>query len=62
MKVWHCETCGKTAASDTPNDDAAPEHLSYRGQDIGNCPGMMELVEDAEQQNEYLRNRSKKSE
>ena len=44
MKEWHCNVCGKTTTSDTPNDDAAPEHIAHRGQDIGNCSGMMEII------------------
>ena len=46
MKVWKCNTCGKSTTDETPNDDAAPEHVSYRGHDIGTCPGKMELQDD----------------
>lgn len=46
MKVWHCNVCGKTTDETTAKDDAAPEHVSHRGMDIGSCPGVMEVVED----------------
>ncbi len=44
-KYWYCTTCGKTATSLNPDkNEAAPEHISYRGIDLGKCFGVMEMV------------------
>ncbi len=46
---WRCRTCGKTATSLNPDkSEAAPEHVSHRGQDIGSCPGTMGVVSKEE--------------
>lgn len=48
VKAWYCSTCHKATTNLTPNDDAKPEHISYRGVDLGCCPGKMELVLEKE--------------
>lgn len=35
--AWACRTCGKIDWADTNEQLAAPEHVSYRGVDIGTC-------------------------
>lgn len=37
--AWGCKTCNKIDWVDTKEQLAKPEHLSYRGVDIGTCKG-----------------------
>lgn len=39
--AWACKTCGKVDWDDTRQQLAKPEHVSYRGFDIGSCKGKM---------------------
>ena len=39
--AWICPVCRKTSWADTPEQDAAPEHVAHRGFDIGKCGGKM---------------------
>lgn len=39
--VWACRLCGKADWSDTDEQLAKPEHVSYRGVNIGTCKGKM---------------------
>ena len=39
--AWACRTCNKIDWSDSDAQLAEPEHVSYRGVDIGTCNGKM---------------------
>ena len=39
--AWACRTCGKVDWADTDEQLAKPEHVAYRGVDIGTCKGRM---------------------
>lgn len=39
--AWVCRTCGKIDFVDVKEQTAQPEHVSYRGVDIGTCKGKM---------------------
>jgi len=39
--AWVCRTCGKIDFADIKEQTAQPEHVSYRGVDIGTCKGKM---------------------
>jgi len=51
-RYWRCLVCRKTSTSLNPDKaEAAPEHLSHRGFDIGRCDGIMGLVSKEEWDN-----------
>lgn len=37
--AWGCKTCNKIDWADSKEQLAKPEHISYRGIDLGNCKG-----------------------
>jgi hypothetical protein len=39
--AWACKRCNKIDWSDVNEQLAKPEHVSYRGVDIGTCSGKM---------------------
>ena len=39
--AWACRKCGKFDWADTDEQLAQPEHVSYRGIDLGTCGGQM---------------------
>jgi hypothetical protein len=39
--AWACKTCNKIDWADTNEQLAKPEHISYRGVDLGTCKGEM---------------------
>ncbi len=39
--AWGCKTCNKFDWAGIKKQLAAPEHISYRGVDIGSCNGEM---------------------
>ena len=39
--AWACRTCSKIDWADSESNLAKPEHISYRGADIGTCKGVM---------------------
>lgn len=39
--AWACKTCGKIDWADSKEQKAQPEHISYRGIDLGECKGKM---------------------
>ena len=41
ITIWECEVCGKSDRSDVKEALAKPEHVPYRGVDIGICKGKM---------------------
>lgn len=40
-KAWYCPVCGKFDLMDSEEPMARPEHVPYRGIDIGTCKGEM---------------------
>jgi len=40
---WYCDVCGKSDYTETERPMAGPEHVPYRGIDIGSCKGLMKL-------------------
>jgi hypothetical protein len=44
--AWACRTCNKIDWVDSKEQLAQPEHVSYRGVDIGNCVGKMVKLYD----------------
>lgn len=41
---WKCPVCGKSDYADTDENTAAPEHIPYRGVDVGSCDGVMVAI------------------
>ena len=39
-KIWHCDRCHELDCSER-KFNAAPNHIPYRGVDIGECKGIM---------------------
>ena len=39
--AWGCRTCNKIDWADKEEQTAKPEHVCYRGTDIGECDGEM---------------------
>ena len=39
--AWACRTCNKVDWADAKEQLAKPEHVSYRGVDLGTCTGKM---------------------
>ena len=39
--AWYCPVCHKFDLADIKEQLAKPEHISYRGIDLGNCKGKM---------------------
>jgi len=37
--AWGCKTCNKIDWADSKEQLAKPEHVSYRGIDLGSCDG-----------------------
>ncbi len=45
--AWACRTCNKIDWADTDEKLAKPEHIPYRGIDLGECKGtMIQLYEN----------------
>jgi len=40
-KAWYCPVCKKFDLADIEKPMAKPEHVPYRGVDIGSCNGEM---------------------
>ncbi len=43
-KIWVCPVCGLIDHSDTEKALAFPNHVPYRGSDIGHCVGQMRVL------------------
>lgn len=41
LVAFACRTCNKVDWMHTKEQTAKPEHVSYRGVDLGDCPGKM---------------------
>lgn len=39
--AWYCPLCKKIDLVDTKEYEASPEHIPYRGMDIGDCSETM---------------------